>query len=425
MNIRELLLPSLSSARDFEALCLALYQRDWGDPNAQLNGVSGQSQSGVDIFGRSAADGELYGVQCKVRAGDAANLRFAEIEAEVEKAEKFEPRLSNFIVATSARRDARLQAKVRKLSSERLEKGKFAVHVAAWEDLIILLDRYRDIACHFFPFLSAQASFSDEATTKGQMPTKSISGDYSEALSGRLRYVMSLLNEGRRYDAITVSRIAEMLGAERISDVSNFFNGTSEPPISFLRSFASRFGVNAEWLIHAEDEAFYCAEPIAFSPIDALPLLESVSPENIFLVRSKSEYGECIIVVKVDEWRYLTINGLWHVSSHVGATGRSQLVDLYDLILRILKSKLPCHGSILEAYVFDQIKSGEIYPGSVLERHNGNADWWVALLDVDRKQTKANLYKQWYGQGFLDAQDILRESLSPAMRKNPWNRDDG
>lgn len=425
MNVRELVLPAPSSSRDFEVLCLALYQRTWNDRNAQLNGVSGQPQFGVDIFGKRTDNGALCGVQCKVRAGSAPRLTFSEIEAEVEKAEKFEPYLKHFVIATTARRDATLQTKVRMFSARRQAQGQFSVHVDAWDDLIIILDRHRDIASHFFPFLSAGTQPSTDEEVDNQTVSNKLQENYAGVLSHRFRGAVELLNKGSVYDTISVSRIAEMLGAERISDVSKYFDGQDEPPISFMREFSARFRINPEWLIHGEDGPFYCAEPVAFSPLDALPFLESALPDDIFMVRSKSVYGECVIVAKLDEWKYVTVNGMWHVSSRVGGTGRSQLVDLYDFFLRLLDKKLPCRGFVLEPDIFDQLIRGEIYPGSVLEGYNGNADWWISFLHVDHNSSRTMLYRQWHGQTFLDAQKILRECLSPEMRKNTWNTGQG
>ncbi|MDX8123112.1 hypothetical protein SKZ59_15120 [Janthinobacterium sp. GMG2] len=422
MNLRELSLPAPSSSIEFERLCLALYQDVWDDHNAQLNGVSGQSQFGVDFFGRYSGTGELYGVQCKVRAGASSRVALSEIEREVKRAEEFEPRLKHFIFATTARRDGHLQTRVRLLSERRLAQGEFSVHVVAWEDLLLMLDRHPKVAQHFFPFFRLDAQSAKHALMTEQFAPKEFREESVGTLSRRLQHVMALFKAGQRYDFLSVSRVAEILGAERITDVSNFFGGLSEPPITFMRTFAERFGVNPEWLIHGEQEVFFCPEPVALSPLDALQFLESTSPEFIFIVGSQSEYGECTIVVGLDEWKYITINGVWHVSSHVGASGLSQLVDLYDLFVRMLEMKMPCRGLLIEPDVFDQLINGEIYPGSLLTRHIGHGDWWVALLDVDQNSSDAQFYGQWYGPSFLAAQRVLRDCLGPQLRNNRWNK---
>ena len=52
----------------FEALCHALFQAAWKNPQVQKNGSQGQQQDGVDIFGANLAEGgALWGVQCKCK----------------------------------------------------------------------------------------------------------------------------------------------------------------------------------------------------------------------------------------------------------------------------------------------------------------------------------------------------------------------
>ena len=58
-------IPTPSNWQDFEELCLRLWRDMWSDPNAQKNGRVGQNQHGVDVYGISAFDGKLHGVQCK------------------------------------------------------------------------------------------------------------------------------------------------------------------------------------------------------------------------------------------------------------------------------------------------------------------------------------------------------------------------
>ncbi|PKG24270.1 hypothetical protein CWS01_07725 [Niallia nealsonii] len=54
-------IPAITSWGKFESLCLDIYKREWNDDNAQMNGRSGQSQCGVDVFGST----NNIGVQCK------------------------------------------------------------------------------------------------------------------------------------------------------------------------------------------------------------------------------------------------------------------------------------------------------------------------------------------------------------------------
>ncbi len=95
----------------FEKLCHALYRREWRDSAAQRNGRQGQPQAGVDVFGTVHANGlpgKLWGVQCKQK-GLGKKVTQEEFDAELAKAELFQPTLAHCILATTCDNDAPLQ----------------------------------------------------------------------------------------------------------------------------------------------------------------------------------------------------------------------------------------------------------------------------------------------------------------------------
>ncbi len=112
-----------------------IYSRLWKDPNAQRHGRSGQSQQGVDIYGHptSAEPWQLIGVQCKLVNRGA--LTFMDISDEIAKAAEFTPALAEFIIATTANRDANLQETLRAIGAERESAGAFPVHVVFCADI--------------------------------------------------------------------------------------------------------------------------------------------------------------------------------------------------------------------------------------------------------------------------------------------------
>lgn len=120
----------------FERLCHRLWIKLWGDPNAQRNGRGGQRQHGVDVFGSPKDSGTWAGVQCKGKDGRyGAAVKKAELRAEVKKALKFEPALNEFIIATTAPNDARIQNLAREITNEHKKKGLFSVHVLGWGEI--------------------------------------------------------------------------------------------------------------------------------------------------------------------------------------------------------------------------------------------------------------------------------------------------
>jgi hypothetical protein len=126
-------LPKPKSWDEFEDMIWEIYKRKWHDNHAQRYGRSGQAQNGIDIYGRQNSSGKYIGVQCKRYKDNKLNEKI--IKAEIVKAEGFSPPLSEYIIATTASRDEKLQKLVRSLNEERESENKFPVYIVFWEDI--------------------------------------------------------------------------------------------------------------------------------------------------------------------------------------------------------------------------------------------------------------------------------------------------
>jgi hypothetical protein len=126
-------LPKPKCWDEFEDITWEIYKRKWQDNHAQRYGRSGQAQNGIDIYGRQNSSGNYIGVQCKRYEDNKLNQQI--IQAEIAKAECFSSPLSEYIIATTASRDARLQDSVRSINEERGLENKFAVSIVFWEDI--------------------------------------------------------------------------------------------------------------------------------------------------------------------------------------------------------------------------------------------------------------------------------------------------
>jgi tetratricopeptide (TPR) repeat protein len=129
-------LPKPLSWDEFEDIVWNIYKRKWNDPDAEKYGRTGQAQQGVDVYGRPSDLGGAYvGIQCK----RYDNLEINTVREEIDKAEKFEPPLASLIIATTDKRDAKLQKEVRLINEKRdkAEKPeeKFPVYLVFWDDL--------------------------------------------------------------------------------------------------------------------------------------------------------------------------------------------------------------------------------------------------------------------------------------------------
>src|SRR5512132_2628111 len=100
----------------FEDLVRDLYARVYSNRNFQRYGRKGQKQFGVDSAGFSAE--KLIGLQCKNHP--ETDISTTEIDDEVKKSEDFTPTLDEYLIVTSADRDAKAIKHVLEISKTRL-----------------------------------------------------------------------------------------------------------------------------------------------------------------------------------------------------------------------------------------------------------------------------------------------------------------
>ncbi|MGD8450390.1 MAG: tetratricopeptide repeat protein [Phycisphaerae bacterium] len=133
----------------FERNMRDLYEAHWG-ATATMHGRTGQPQHGVDIYGQPKGD-DYHGVQCKLHEGNlSAAAAEKELRGEIKKATKFKPRIARFILATTAPRDATIQAFVRQFNED--EHKPFTVEVAFWDDILALYEQHADVFERHYAF---------------------------------------------------------------------------------------------------------------------------------------------------------------------------------------------------------------------------------------------------------------------------------
>ena len=120
MNFNERQIPPPKYWQQFEDLCLSLFRNIWGDPTAQKNGRSGQTQHGTDVWGGADYDrGALHGVQCKGKdIGLGAAVTENGSRSEVEKAKQFTP---SYRIGFWRQQRQRMQ--ISRLSREKLRRA--------------------------------------------------------------------------------------------------------------------------------------------------------------------------------------------------------------------------------------------------------------------------------------------------------------
>ncbi len=134
-----------------EDIVADVFSRQYHNYNFQRYGRNGQRQFGVDIAG--PIEKGLIGIQCKHHPN--GNISTTEIDEEVKLSDGFSPRLSEFIIATSAERDTTAHNHVLKLSLEREKQGDYPVGIKFWDDIYNWLVEYPDLVYkHFTKYFS-------------------------------------------------------------------------------------------------------------------------------------------------------------------------------------------------------------------------------------------------------------------------------
>lgn len=154
-------LPPPKSWEEFEEICLSAARLRWDSTNFHMHGRRGQKQDGVDVWGDDDND-QPVGIQCK-NTLDGVTLKV--VTEEVAKAEGFRPALKHLYIATTAQRDASLQADVRTISKDRKASGKFQVHLLFWDDVVNDLAKDDVVVFKHYPQF------------KGRAPSEAISHD--------------------------------------------------------------------------------------------------------------------------------------------------------------------------------------------------------------------------------------------------------
>ena len=139
-------IPPLASWDDFQSLCVDIWKKIWDNPNVESYGTQGQKQNGVDII--LFIDGEVRAIQCKQTT---KKLTESIVSNEIDKAKKFPEKLSEYVIATTAKKDARLQDFILNINKENHENGIFTTIIYFWEDILEELNSHPEIMKKYYP----------------------------------------------------------------------------------------------------------------------------------------------------------------------------------------------------------------------------------------------------------------------------------
>ncbi len=116
---------------EFEKNCVVLFRGILRDPNVNRLGRRGQAQYGIDLIGYRDRDPiQIVGIQCKLKSG-TRKLSEKEVLSEVNKALKYEPLLTEYIIVSTAGNDTKLQQYAQKLTQDQEARGR-RIHIDVW-----------------------------------------------------------------------------------------------------------------------------------------------------------------------------------------------------------------------------------------------------------------------------------------------------
>lgn len=204
--------PRPGNEDEWENMVLDAMRLRWGDPDVRRNGRRGQRQDGVDLFGSPespSSDARLV-AQCK----HTEEPSLKELKADLRKTDGFKSPIRKFYFAVSAKRDARLEEDVRKLSTQRQKEGRFPIEVLFYPDVCYDLAGSQELVDKHFP--GWPGAFPSRSTNDTERLTELASVLDRPALSDPF----SNCNQAHFAQAITDTITALNTGIHRLRDGS-------------------------------------------------------------------------------------------------------------------------------------------------------------------------------------------------------------
>ncbi|WP_119303024.1 PIN domain-containing protein [Dongia deserti] len=167
-------IPKTTDPGAFQAQCKVLFEEILGDPNVKENGTSGQSQDGVDLYGRrrNRSLDHWVGIQCKL-AIKATKLPRNTVDKEATQALNFNPPLKEFIIVTSAEDDEFLDERARLFTAAQASLGRdFEVQVWGWKTLSTKIIEHERALTAFYPDATPRLNLVLEGVERIELHSK-------------------------------------------------------------------------------------------------------------------------------------------------------------------------------------------------------------------------------------------------------------
>ena len=204
-KLSNLQIPPPENGDQFEDLCLDLYKAEFGE-KTQKYGRQGQSQEGIDIF----VPDQYIGIQCKKKDLND-EIKESELKDEIQKAKTFKPLLKRFILATTCKRDAKIQKAARLISETHKNQNLLSVEIHSWGEIKPLFDKYPEVYEKYY--LNSQ---------KTSITPAIISSIQGESRHQKLNEIRDLINKDKPTTALELSETFEKKEWEQLEDKEKY-----------------------------------------------------------------------------------------------------------------------------------------------------------------------------------------------------------
>lgn len=228
-----------------------------------------------------------------------------------------------------------------------------------------------------------------------------------ENYSERLNKVLSRIN-AETYNNLNVKTLARLLNEESAEELLKAFEGSIIPKYKTLDKLCNYFGINKNYLDGLEEQIFYTSNNRPLSPLDNWSLIEAEKPMSVYFIMEKSEIRESFIVLKISKYKYIVLPRLYHLSSHVGATGQRQIYEYFKLIEKVKNNKIHYQSFILDENIFNDICFGNLYPAYLSKPNIITSYWADDLFDYNYTDWNKEKYINLYGDEFVYVHDQIR-----------------
>jgi hypothetical protein len=289
--------------------------------------------------------------------------------------------------------------------------------VHGWDWLEGRLSEHADLAIRYGLIAVANPSFHDAATASA----------IAKKIGSRLTTAVELMNDQRSVnERFTLQSISKHLGFPDWRKLEAITEGRSDVSAAELVNVAHALGLNEHWLLEGKQtpfrvdpEDYRCAE-------EQFDSIQRLKPRRIVFVRLSEEDFESIVVAEIDDFRWVTFHRDHPTGSHVGGTGRYQLLEYCCLMRRLYRTfdhpnACTLHGKQLGKADFMRLWEGDIYPGTLLQwGHNDH--WWTDFAELaEERVEESSASAQELREAIRIARVVLAHHQGPSERDG-WIR---